>query len=120
MIKMTKEKFLYDSQTVLKFIQYYCDHKHTIREKPHSNINLYYKNYSLKENLDFKLCFECKKTFYYSYMKLQACPHDEKPSCRKCIDPCYGRDEWKKIAKIMKYSGMNLGLLRVRKLFSRS
>ncbi len=115
---MKNEKFIYDSQTLLRFIQFYCEHEHKKRKKNSTTIKLYYKNRDLKEKLNFELCQECKQTFYYSYVKLQECPHDEKPSCRKCTNPCYGKNEWKKIAKIMKYSGMKLGLLRIRKMFN--
>ncbi|NLM99553.1 MAG: hypothetical protein GX170_05965, partial [Campylobacteraceae bacterium] len=45
--------------------------------------------------------------------------NEEKPSCRKCPNPCYEKDRWKLLAKIMKYSGMKLGLLKIRKMFKR-
>ena len=116
---MTKEKFIHDSETVLKFIQYYCEHEHSESIKINQTIKLSYNYEDLKTELNYELCEECKSTFHYSYVKLQECPHDEKPSCRKCPHPCYGKKEWKHLAKIMKYSGMRFGLLKIRKIFSR-
>lgn len=62
------------------------------------------------------------KKIDYSFERLLNCPHEEKPSCRKCINPCYGKKEWKETARIMRSSGMKLGLTsinkRIKKLFS--
>lgn len=114
---MTKEKFIHDSETVLKFIQYYCDHKHQENVKTDGDFQLIYRNENLKKGLTFSLCEECKHSLLYSYDKLQTCPQDEKPSCRKCPEPCYEKKEWKQSAKIMKYSGMKLGLTKIKKFF---
>lgn len=117
--KLKKEKFINDTKTVLKFIQIYCNEKHKNEQKTNENLSLYYLNEDLHVNLNYDLCSTCKKTFLNSYKKLQECPHDEKPSCRKCPSPCYEKKDWKELAKIMKYSGMKLGLLKIRKLFKR-
>jgi len=116
---MTDKEFINNSEIVLKFIQLYCKKKHHEEEKHNESVNLVYKDKDLKTELHYKLCDDCKKTFYYSLARLRECPHDEKPSCRKCPNPCYGKDEWKKLAKIMKYSGMQLGLTKVRSMFIR-
>ncbi len=117
---MTEEKFITDSETVLKFIQYYCDHQHHNEEKKEETIRLVYDGKDLQRSVHYNLCTECKQTLFYSYIKLQTCPYEEKPKCRKCPKPCYGKYEWKKLAKIMKYSGMRLGLLKIRTMFKRS
>ena len=114
---MTKEKFIYDSETVLKFIQYFCDHKHNDEEKIKDLLRLNYNNEDLHQEITYNLCKECEHTLLYSYEKLQDCPFQDKPSCRKCKEPCYERIQWKKSAKIMKYSGMQLGLVKIRKMF---
>ena len=114
---MTEEKFIHDSKTVLKFIQYYCDNKHTDEARVDDSLALVYKTQDLKISLDYSLCDECRESFVYSHARLQECPHEDKPSCRSCDDPCYEKKEWKLLAKIMKYSGMSLGLLKIRKLF---
>ena len=116
---MTQEKFIYDSETVLKFVQFFCDNKHQDEEKIPSSIKLNYKSKDLNRELHYTLCIECQKSVLYSYTKLQTCPKDIKPSCRKCDAPCYGKQEWKTSAKIMKYSGMKFGFTKIKKLFKR-
>ena len=114
---MTNEKFIYDSTTVLKFIQLYCDDKHKDIPKEQGEKSLVYRENLLNHTLTYELCLDCQKTFELSYEKLQNCPHEDKPSCRKCPAPCYDKPDWKSLAKIMKYSGMRLGLTKLRKLF---
>jgi hypothetical protein len=111
------EKFSQDTTTVLKFIQLYCDKNHSDCEKTTDSQHLNYKNKPLHVTLDYLLCPTCRETFLYSYARLQECPFEEKPSCRKCPNPCYEKSKWKELAKIMKFSGMQLGLLKIRKLF---
>lgn len=117
--KLSEDKFIHDTRTVLKFIQLYCDKKHENSEKQDGVQNLNYKNKDLHIEVNYHLCSECKSTFNYSYARLQECPHDEKPRCRKCPTPCYDRQQWKHLASIMKFSGMRLGLIKIRKLFNK-
>lgn len=114
---MSEEKFIHDCHTVLKFIQLYCDEKHTDCDKKEGNTSLVYNQKDTKNYVNYKLCEKCEDTFIYTYKKLQECPHDEKPSCRKCPSPCYERSRWKHLASIMRFSGMRLGLLKIKKLF---
>lgn len=117
---MTEEKFIHDSQTVLKFIQCYCDNEHFKSVKKKDSIKLNYNNKDLNEEIHYELCEKCAETLHYSYVKLQECPHDEKPSCRQCPKPCYDKTEWKLLAKIMRYSGIRFGIVKIRrKLFDR-
>ena len=113
---MKEEKFIGDTKTVLKFIQLYCDEKHTNEQKEKENLELVYNEKSL-ETITYDLCPTCKQTFLYSYKRLQKCPHEEKPRCRKCPAPCYEKSKWKDLAKIMKFSGMKLGLNKIKNLF---
>lgn len=117
---MTNEKFINDTKTVLKFIQIYCENKHKDANKEKNNLNLVYKDKDMNISLDYHLCNDCKNTLIYSYERLQECPHDEKPRCRKCPNPCYEKPQWKGLTKIMKYSGMKLGLIKVKKFLSLS
>ena len=113
---MTSEKFEKDARTLHKFIQLYCNNKHKDTQKSQGTIELKYQGRDLGE-IKYNLCKACEKTFHISYENLLSCPHEEKPSCRKCPAPCYEKTDWKKLAKIMKYSGMKMGLLKIRKLF---
>lgn len=115
---MTNEKFITDAKVVLKFIQYYCKKQHPDHEKHNESINLVYNDEDLKTELSYKLCDECKRTFHYSLARLRECPHDEKPSCRKCPKPCYDKAEWKHLAKIMKHGGMHFGMVKIKKMFT--
>lgn len=96
---MTPEKFEEDSATLYRFIKTYCDNKHTQSPK-----------------LESSLCCECDHVFNYAVQRLKECPHEIKPSCRKCPSPCYEKSMWKKMANIMMYSGMRLGLTKLRKM----
>jgi len=115
---MSDDKFISDSKTVLKFIEIYCNDKHKGLAKKQKTLDLNYKEKNLHEKLSYQLCTVCENTFLVSYKNLQSCPHDEKPSCRKCPKPCYERSDWKKVAKIMRYSGMKQGLNKLKKLFA--
>ncbi|WP_373070317.1 nitrous oxide-stimulated promoter family protein [Sulfurimonas sp.] len=116
---MKQKKFIQDCKTVSKFIQYYCDHEH-IEEKNDGFIELIYRSEDLNMQIHYNLCDECKDTLHYSYKRLQECPYEEKTSCRKCSEPCYDRPKWKLLAKIMRYSGLRLGFIKVKKMFTRS
>jgi len=116
--KLSEDKFIKDTQTVLKFIQLYCNEKHKNIAKENGVHHLNYKNKNLLTDVTYHLCEECTDTFVYSYKALQECPHEKKPSCRKCPAPCYDRPRWKKLASIMKYSGMKLGLTKIKRFFS--
>jgi hypothetical protein len=111
---MTSEKFISETKTLKKFFTIYCKDKHT-----HQNSyvkNLHYKNESF--NVNFHLCDECKELINYSITKLEECPHKIKPRCRTCPNPCYEKSEWKKLAKLMRYSGIQLGILKIKKFFN--
>lgn len=108
---MTTQKFETELQTLQKFFPLYCDHKHT---------NLYEKYYTVeykKEIFSFhtNLCHECHTLLEYSLQRLQECPHEIKPRCRKCLNPCYGQKEWKNLAKLMRYSAVQIGLDKIKK-----
>lgn len=114
---MTNEKFKNEIFSLNQFFTIYCENKHLGQKKGLKNIK--YKNikYTLKTNL----CEECEKLLNYSFNKLQECPHEIKPRCRRCSSPCYEKEKWKKIAKLMKYSGLKLGFLKIKKhLFKNS
>ncbi len=112
---MKKEKFVKDAKTVLDFIALYCKDKHD-GVKKNDSIVLVYNGETLGE-VSYSLCKECEENFLYSYHRLQECPHEEKPRCRHCKNSCYEKPKWKALAKVMKYSGMKMGLTKVKKFF---
>lgn len=110
---MEKEKFDSEVKTLKKFFEFYCkDNNHS-----HSNktIKLDYKQNAFE--YDFDLCSECYSLLLYSINRLESCPHEQKPKCRSCPAPCYEKAQWKRLAKIMKYSGMRLGFLKIKNIF---
>lgn len=111
---MTLEKFKAEVQTLEKFFTKYCENHHE---------NLYEKSYKLEYKQEeikssFCLCDDCHKLISYSFERLQECPHEIKPMCRRCPNPCYEKSKWKKLAKLMRYSGMQFGLIKIKKLFN--
>jgi len=112
---MKTEKFESEINTLKTFLETYCSNKHKNQIEVEKNIR--YKELSFSTTLH--LCEECIAMFEYSLEKLQNCPNKEKPRCRQCPNPCYEKSQWKKLAKIMRYSGLKLGLLKLKnKLFS--
>jgi hypothetical protein len=108
---MTNEKFKSEIESLDKFFTLYCHNKHTDQKRYSENIN--YRNHTF--DLELNLCDECKELLSYSIIKLQTCIHEDKPRCRKCKNPCYDKEEWKKIAKLMRYSGIQLGLVKLKR-----
>ncbi len=113
---MTTEKFTGEIATLKKFFEIYC------KGKKHDNVKCQKKSVKYQNNqynYEFQLCDECFKLLEYSILKLEDCPHDIKPRCRTCPTPCYEQNEWKKLAKLMKYSGIQLELNKIKNLFKR-
>ena len=114
---MSPEKLEHDSKVLHRFIQFYCDKEHAQMPKKEQTLVVVFAQNPLC-GLPYCLCDECDALLQYAYHRLEACPQDPKPSCRKCKTPCYERSMWKKMAKIMRYSGIRLGFIKLRKLFS--
>lgn len=100
-------------KTLKKFFEIYCHKKHKNQENKTFYLN--YKNENIQ--ISVNLCKECQTLIDYSFKRLLECPHEEKPRCRNCPKPCYEKKQWKEVAKIMRYSGMFLGLNRINKKF---
>ncbi len=117
---MTTEKFKSEIETLNRFFQIYCSAKHCNQYEKKYNIN--YKNVSFEFN-SF-LCEECHNLLNYSIQRLKECPHNPKPRCRNCENPCYEKNKYKQMAKIMRFAGMKLGLtkaaMKIKKIFKKS
>lgn len=107
---MTEEKFETEINTLKKFFEIYCKDKHHQSVTKLVEIEYKYKIFDIQ----LTLCKECRHKIAYSFKKLQNCPHEEKPRCRKCPNPCYEKSEWKNVAKVMKYSAIKLGLKKIK------
>jgi len=111
---MTQDKFESEVDTLKKFFTKYCEDKH--KNQYQHRYLLEYKLNSYKHNI--YLCKECHELIRYSFNRLIECPHEIKPRCRKCSDPCYEKKEWKQLAKLMRYSGYKFGLTKIIKLLT--
>ncbi len=115
---MTHKKFEEEVNTLKDFFECYCKGKHENAKIKITTLEYQSKIFYLESHL----CDECQKGIYYSLSKLQNCPHEIKPRCRKCPAPCYEKQEWKNTAKIMIYSAVKLSLSkmknRIRNVFS--
>ena len=98
---MKIEKFISEANLLKKFFELHCTHKHL--NQTHHCKQLTYNDE--KVFIELELCSDCIELIHYSFDRLCECPHDPKPRCRTCKSPCYSQDEWKKVAKLMKYSG---------------
>ena len=108
---MTLEKFENEIKTLEKFFTIYCSDKHQNQYEKEYIIPYKEKTFYMKANL----CEECHSLLHYAIIKLQECPNDPKPRCRNCPNPCYEKDKYKQMAKMMRYSGMKLGLTKAAK-----
>lgn len=107
---MTEEKYQIEIDTLKKFYEFYCKDKHTnLKDR---KVDLQYKTKSF--SLDLCLCDECFEAINYSFDRLQTCPHEIKPRCRKCPNPCYEKPKWKETARVMKYSAIKLSLSKLK------
>jgi len=117
---MTTEKFKSEVDTLIKFFEIYCKDKH--KNQFSVEYIIPYKNTEIKKKAF--LCDECHELLTYSIQKLQECPNDPKPRCRNCENPCYEKDKYKQMAKMMRHSGFKLGLTKaakkIKKLFKNS
>jgi hypothetical protein len=105
------EDFEKELRTLIKMFPVYCADKHQNRF-----VKTYRVEYGSKEfTFEVELCSECHSLFAYAVERLTECPHDPKPRCRKCPDPCYEREKYKQMARIMAYTGMKLGLSKVKR-----
>ena len=103
-------KFKTEIQTLKRFFELHCINNHDKQKKILLDLN--YKNDSIK--IELFLCQKCLETITYSFERLQECPHEIKPKCRTCPNPCYEKKQWKEVAKVMRYSGLRLGLISVK------
>ena len=110
---MDQVKFKSEAEILKSFIKIYCDGQEHPNQKPESFLCKYHE---LSYEIKISLCEECQTLLKYSLQKLQNCPCEIKPRCRTCPHPCYEKDKWKTLAKVMRFSGLKLGVLKVKQI----
>ena len=109
---MKEQKFESETATLKEFFQTNCSgNKHPSLEL--HKLTCKHQEYIFE--MEVTLCLECRKLLEYSLLRLENCPYEIKPKCRQCTSSCYAKKEWKQVAKVMRYSGLRLGVLRVKK-----
>jgi len=97
------EKEKEDIRTLMKFVGIYCRENHNGERAPFS-----FKLFDTKEieKTEISLCPECSQLLTYGLTMRLKCPHDPKPTCKKCETQCYQGDYKARIREVMKFSGM--------------
>ncbi len=103
---MTQEKFLSEVAILKEFFEFYCQgNKH---QNEHTQ-ELSAEHNGFACTFDITLCPECYATLHYALERLENCEQNPKIKCRTCTTPCYDKQMWKKMARVMRYSGIRLG-----------
>jgi hypothetical protein len=104
---MDKVHFSDEITNLKKFFELYCHNKHTEQ----NSIDIGYGDDTIDT---ISLCRECHNIFDYTCDRLKECELEPKPKCRKCKSNCYNDKMYKEMAKVMSYSGMRLGLGKLK------
>jgi len=99
------EKEKADIRTLMKFVAVFCREHHNAERAP-----FFFRNFDIKEieKKEISVCPDCTRLLTYGLAMRLKCPHDPKPMCKKCEDPCYHGEYKSKIRQVMKFSGMYL------------
>lgn len=90
-----------DIAFLTNLIVLYCENHH-----PDKKRHLLKRKGRAGESLpagDFATCDDCRKLLMHGVARRLACPHNPKPSCRNCEEPCHHPDYRRRIAKIMRW-----------------
>lgn len=113
---MNAEQFIRDSRTLHRLFHTYCSVRHRYEQKMEETKNIYSgEQFLLTQHV--KLCSSCRELYFYALKRLEECPYDPKPCCRKCKSVCYGKTEWKNMRKVMLTSGLIQGVSRIAGYF---
>ncbi len=105
MRKEPTKKEKHDIRTLARFIALYCRNHHGADRAP---VDFKAPGFDHLLELPLDLCPDCAKLLKYGLTMRIRCPHEPKPMCKKCPEPCYRPEYRNKIREIMKFSGMAL------------
>jgi hypothetical protein len=104
---MDKSHFKDEIKELKRFFELYCHNKHDEQ-------NILEISYGDDMVDTISLCSKCHSIFDYACDRLKECNIEPKPKCRKCKDKCYSDEIYKQMAKIMSYSGVRLGISKLK------
>lgn len=96
----------HDVEVLAEFIHIYCQDVHPGAAR-HPAVSRGAAGRYL-EGISFAYCDECRDLLLYAVSKRITCPHDPKPSCKKCPTHCYAPEYRAMIRRVMRHSGMRL------------
>ncbi len=101
---MLAKKEKHDIKTLARFVAVYCRSHHQSRTP------FEFKAPGLEGLFEppLEICQDCAKLLKYGLTMRLRCPHEPKPTCKKCPNPCYRPEYREKIREVMKFSGMYL------------
>lgn len=105
MKKELSKKELNDIRTLARFVGIYCRTHHKDGRTPF-DFNVPGVENLLKKQPE--LCPDCVKLLKYGLTMRLRCPHQPKPMCKKCPNPCYKAEYRERIREVMKFSGIYL------------
>ncbi|TAL35193.1 MAG: nitrous oxide-stimulated promoter family protein [Spirochaetes bacterium] len=98
------EKTRKDCRVLAHFVGIYCENLHPTDEK---QARIFQGTVGAQVNsLSLNLCDDCARLLAHAVSKRIICPHDPKPSCKKCATHCYLPAYRDRIRAVMKFSGM--------------
>ena len=99
------EKEKHDIRILSKFVGIYCRYHHRDERAPFD-----FKTPGFEGLFEdsLALCPGCTRLLRYGLTMRLRCPHELKPLCKKCPNPCYKPDYRERIREVMKFSGMHL------------
>jgi len=98
------EKAAKDIGVLADFIEIYCGEHH----EGAGEVGAGAKIGEALGGRNVRLCDDCRRLFMYGASMCLICPHDPKPSCKKCESHCYRPEYREKIREVMRFSGMYL------------
>lgn len=92
-----------DVELLMSFVSDFCDAKH--RHAPRRAVAL--RGCELQWMCDHGpvLCADCARLLQHAVVKRSVCPHDPKPTCRRCGTQCYAPRYRRLIRQVMAFAG---------------
>ncbi len=99
-------KLAKDIGLLATFIGVYCREKHSREKKAEVKPGEKLRGYI--GEIPGGLCPDCRKLLFYAAGRRLRCPHEPKPSCKRCQTHCYRGPCREKIKAVMRFSGRHL------------